>query len=207
MKPINEILPYGEHEPEISKETKHLYCIHQHSNPLKKIVFKHFLKNIKEICKIHHFEWKIRDPKTNRRKYPSANGNAIHWHKNYNYDDAYRAFADHQNPITHNDLLRLYESLKDMDIRSLFTIAQQYLKDIQTYQENNSDGKYAYKLKALIEGYTLIMDEIRTRLGLDKETEEDTTEYTPVSDNPDHEKQEIQDAWNELLWQQVEPRQ
>lgn len=100
------------------------------------------------------------------------------------------------------DLLLLEKTLRDNDIRTLFAIAHSIFEDIQNYQQNNDDGKYAYKLKALLESYKLIMDEIRARLELETETET-TSNIIPVSDNPAHEIDEINDYWDSLMWKEI----
>ena len=173
MKDITEIISFGPQEPEMSKLTKQLYVLVQHDNPLKKINYAEFLRNIKEHCKTHHFDWTCRNDKTNRRVYPSVKGNAIHWCKNYDYPGAYRTFAEYQNGENTTDLLLLEKTLQDGTIRQLFQMAQDCLDRIDELSEQekiNPTFNAAYLKKAETERYVMIMEEIRKRLGIDEET-------------------------------------
>ena len=189
MKDITEIIPFGKQEPEMSKLTKQLYVKVQHQNPIKKINYTDFLRNIKEHCKIHHFDWTCRHPKTNRRIYPSIKGNAIHWCKNYDYQGAYRIYAEYMNGENELDLLLLEKSLKDFDIRLLFEISQDILNEIKSLPK---EPKYEYRRKASMETYVMIMNEIRKRLEIDEENLNIKSEnvHTNLNLNVDDETEE-----------------
>jgi len=203
MKDITEIIPFGDQEPEMSKQTKQLYVKVQHNNPLKKINFKEFILKIKEYIEIYDFDWQCKHS-NGRKCYPRYDKKecAKDWPKRYDYRGAYRTYARYMNGEDETDLLLLEKTLRDNDIRTLFAIAHSIFEDIQNYQQNNDDGKYAYKLKALLESYKLIMDEIRARLELETETET-TSNIIPVSDNPAHEIDEINDYWDSLMWKEI----
>ena len=168
MTDVKEIIPFGKQEPEMSKQTKILYVLVQHENPIKKIDFKDFIKNIKHHCKIQDFPWECRDEKTNRRIYPTydrKNG-AKNWFNRYDYKEAYRIYANHENDEDNVDLLLLEKSLRDTDIRDLFLIAKDILQEIK---EMAKDQKYEYRRKASMETYVMVMSEIRRRLEIDGE--------------------------------------
>ena len=201
MKDIAEIIPFGDQEPELSKLTKQLYCIVQHDSPIKKIDFKDFITNIKEYCKIKDFPWTCKYD-NGRRKYPSydkKNG-AKNWFKRYDYREAYRIYANYMNGEDETDLLLLEKTLKDADIRLLFTIAQDILNEIESLPK---EPKYEYRRKASIETYKIIMDEIRERLQITPNDDDNTSEVIPVSDNPEHELEEIAEEWDKLMWKEI----
>ena len=191
MKDIAEIIPYGPQEPELSKMTKQLYVIEQHKDPIKKINYKQFIKDIKKICKAHDFPWEYRDKKTNRRVYPNYKKNAKNWHKDYDYPGAYRVFAEHQNGEDNIDLLLLEKSLKDSTIRQLFQMAQECLDRIDELSEQektNPTFNAAYLKKAETERYVMIMEEIRKRLGIDEETLNIKSQNTTTNVNLSYEE-------------------
>lgn len=164
MEEIDEKLPYGKQEPELSKLTKQLYVREQHKNPFKKINYRDFLKNIKEICKIHHFDWTCKYD-NGRRKYPSINGNAIHWCKNYDYPGAYRIYADLISDENYDELLRLNRILQDGEVRGLLEEKQNIRNQIHNL--DHDDSNYSFELKRLLESYKLCVSLIDSELGLD----------------------------------------
>lgn len=203
MKDIAEIISFGPQEPEMSKLTKQLYVIVQNDHPLKKINFKQFINNIKEFIEIYDFDWTCKHD-NGRKCYPRYDKKecAKDWFKRYDYWEAYRTFATYQNNENEIDLLILEKTLKDSDIRLLFIIAQDILKEIESLPK---EQKYEYRRKASIETYKLIMDEIRERLCLTNE-EPTSNETINIPDNPEHEDQHIRDIWTERARSDVIPR-
>lgn len=200
MADISEILPFGDQEPEMSKLTKQLYCIVQHDNPLKKINYKEFILKLKEYVEIYDFDWTCKH-ENGRKCYPRYDKKecAKDWLKRYDYRGAYRTYANYMNNEDETDLLLLERTLKDSDIRMLFAIAQNILKEIESLPK---EPKYEYRRKASMETYKLIMEEIRERLQINPE-EETHQEYIPVSDNPEHELEEITEEWDKLMWKEI----
>ena len=204
MTDITEIIPFGDQEPEMSKLTKHLYCIVQHDNPLKKINFKEFIIKIKEYVEIYDFDWTCKH-ENGRKCYPRYDKKecAKDWLKRYDYRGAYRKYAAHENGEDETDLLLLEKTLRDCDIRMLFTIAQDILKEIESLPK---EPKYEYRRKASMETYKIIMDEIRERLGLNKEDIDNEPETMSIPLTPEQEDQHIRDIWTERARQDVIPR-
>ena len=167
MKDITEIIPFGKQEPEMSKLTKQLYVIVQHKNPLEKINFKAFIKNIKEYITIYDFDWTCKH-ENGRKCYPHYDKKecAKDWPRRYDYKGAYRAYVEHQNDEDNIDLLLLEKTLRDSDIRDLLIIAKGILQEIK---EMGKDQKHEYRRKASMETYVIIMNEIRKRLEIDEE--------------------------------------
>lgn len=169
MKPIAEIIPFGDQEPELSKLTKQLYVTVQHKDPITKIDFKDFITNIKEHCKMCDFDWTCRDPKTNRRVYPSYDKKnaAKNWPVRYDYRGAYKEYANYVNNEDGDELLLLNDTLRDSGVRGLFIILQQIEKDLKELQEKPKTDDYSFELKRLLESYKLCLSIIAERLGLD----------------------------------------
>jgi len=201
MTDIAEIIPFGDQEPEMSKLTKQLYCIVQHDNPLKKINFKEFIIKIKEYVEIYDFDWTCKH-ENGRKCYPRYDKKecAKDWLKRYDYRGAYRKYAAYENGEDETDLLLLEKTLRDCDIRLLFTIAQDILNEIKSLPK---EPKYEYRRKASIETYKIIMDEIRERLQITPDDNDNTSEVIPVSDNPEHEIEEIVEEWDKLMWKEI----
>ena len=203
MKDITEIISFGPQEPEMSKLTKQLYVIVQYANPLQKINFKSFILKIKEYIEIYDFDWTGKHD-NGRKCYPRYDKKecAKDWFKRYDYHGAYREYAQYMNGETNTDLLLLERTLRDCDIRLLFTIAQDILNEIDSLPKAE---KYEYRRKASMETYKLIMDEIRERLQLTPEDDKQS-EVAPIPLTPEHEDQHIRDIWTERAKQDVIPR-
>lgn len=190
MTNITEIIPFGKQEPEMSKQTKQLYCIVQHDNPLKKINFKEFITKLKEYVEIYDFDWTCKH-ENGRKCYPRYDKKecAKDWPKRYDYSGAYRTYAEYQNGESGIDLLLLEKTLQDNDIRELLIISEGILHEIK---EMPQDQKYEYRRKASIETYVMIMNEIRKRLGIDEENLNIKSEnvHTNLNLNADNETEE-----------------
>ena len=201
MTDIAEIIPFGKQEPLMSRLTKELYCKVQHENPLKKINFKEFIINIKKYVEIYDFDWTCKH-ENGRKCYPRYDKKecAKDWFKRYDYKGAYRKYAAHENGEDELDLLLLEKTLRDCDIRLLFTIARDILNEIKSLPK---EPKYEYRRKASIETYKIIMDEIRERLQITIDNDDSSSEVIPVSDNPEHELESINEEWDKLMWKEI----
>jgi hypothetical protein len=70
-------------------------------------------------------------------------------------------------------------------------------------EQEDMGAHHEYRIAKDIESKNQLDEKSRQLLGLDKETEDTTSEVIPVSDNPEHEMEAINDKWDELMWKEI----
>ena len=147
-------------------QTKQLYCIVQHDNPLKKINFKQFILKLKEYVEIYDFDWTCKH-ENGRKCYPRYDKKecAKDWLKRYDYRGAYKVYADSVSNDNYDELLRLHRILQDGEVRGFFEEKQNIRNQIHNLDPDDPD--YSFELKRLLESYKLCASLVDSELGLD----------------------------------------
>lgn len=169
----------------------------------KKYFFDHFL----ELCEQYGIDWDYTDKKGNHKiptskDYEYANKNSCF--KKYAWDECFAQFEKDQMSDIEVKAQQFYKK----------SIPQKLIKNEEQYQriDNNIDNSLSeqedlgahneYRIAKDIESKNQLDDKSRQLAGLDKE-EAAAPSTIPVSTNPTHELDEIEEKWDEWMWNQI----
>jgi len=204
-------------ESEFALAVKLCWFIYQFENPNNPIPLKKFCDEFEEIVEHGHIlqiltddynvDWTFynKDGSMCSPKYDTARKA---WQPKYLWKEEYPQFKSDRLMSTDDSEMekyirqKSYFNRKDSEImRTCYDKENDYLK--KEAEEDSKDMTY-YRNKNQ-ETITNIEERWRRRLGLDKEQEKPVERKT-VPDNPEHENNEIDQAWNDHLWKLVQPR-
>ena len=190
---ISEIIPFGQQEKELSKQLKQLYCIHKYNNPLKKINFKEFVNKIKYYAEIYDFEWEVKYP-NGRKHYPKYDKPdfAKDWKSRYDYDGAYKVYANYMNDDESELLLIGEKKYRHDDLPQLILERSRIKDNLESLEVGTREFERAIK------SYNLLTDVINELLGIKIDKSETIIKDETESVNPKF-KPEVVEGVRDIL--------
>jgi len=70
-------------------------------------------------------------------------------------------------------------------------------------EQEDIGAHHEYRIAKDIESKNQLDEKSRQLLGLDKEAEDNPQEVIPVTDNPEHELESINEEWDKLMWKEI----
>ena len=193
-------------ESDYAYDSKILYCIAKLNDEYDVLDTKSFQRKFEELLTDIDYPWKHKK-KDGSLRIPSYKQIVNNWYEENKWDDCAKAYAnDHLEPQKAEALI-IYDKKFKKDTIADFQLIDSLRDRIKVLQqrEKQLNEDHTYRIAKLEETINSIWHRIRERLELDK-AEDDKHALIPVNNKPLHENQDLRDAWNELLWEHVEPR-
>lgn len=188
-------------------DSKQIYFIYKYNNKDEPITYKEFFENFPKYLNITEFNWEHTHKKgKNKGKicYPNPT-TAKDWPAKYEWDKDYKIYENYMNGTAQEDVLDRYlKSMRDSG-KSLVEIKTNLEKAILHGSKLPFFElmKSIYPLTKMGELLSLIDELIQKDIDFRNEDEVNTTDIIPVSDNPEHELEEITEEWDKLMWKEI----
>lgn len=194
-------------ESQYALDSKIVYCMASYNDEYNEMTLKEFAENFEEKLHKVSFEWKHKK-KDGSPRYPSYQQIRNKWFHKYEWERCAREYVEEKTGHAKTESILIYDKKILKDTKADFKLIDSLMARIKTLQnrEKSLNEDHTYRIAKLEETITSIWHRIRERLELDK-AEDDRHALIPVNVNPLHENQDLRNAWNEILWEHVEPRE
>lgn len=193
-------------ESKYALDTKVVYCIASYNDEYNEMTLTYFVEHFEEILNDIEFEWKHKK-KDGSPRYPSYKQITNNWFYQYEWKRCAKEYVEEKTDHAKEESILIYNKkiLKDTisDFKLIDSLRER-IKFLQKQEKENVMIDKTYRIAKLEETINSIWHRILERLELDKN--DDKHALIPVNIKPIHENQDLRDAWNELLWEHVEPR-
>lgn len=197
----------GAREPLFWYEVKKVWLKVKYLPKYNSISKREFFTNFLEYCEMVGIEWGFKD-KQGKLKVPTEkdyNYAATKCFKKYKWDDCFDQYETDRMTESQKRVLKNYNKrieTKVMKNEEQYDRIDSNIDNLLSEQEDLG-AHHEYRIAKDIESKNQLDEKSRQLLGLDKETEDTTSEVIPVSDNPEHEMEAINDKWDELMWKEI----
>ena len=202
------IIGKGKREPLFWFKVKQVWLKVKYKDHYDKISKKEFFRNFQKYCDKYGITWDFTDKKGNPKvpdikDYDHARKNSCF--KKYAWDDCFDQYETDRMTESQKRVLKNYNKrieTKVMKNEEQYDRIDSNIDNLLSEQEDMG-AHHEYRIAKDIESKNQLDEKSRQLLGLDKETEDTTSEVIPVSDNPEHEMEAINDKWDELMWKEI----
>lgn len=186
-------------------DSKVVYCKKKQQDRYDEIDVQYFADHFEEILDDIGFEWKHKC-KDGTWRYPSADQIRNNWYHQHKWEECSETYSNKKTEQNTKKANQVYDKgiLTDTitDFKKIDRLNKRH-EELESLEIGDID--HTYRKAKIEEEINSIWNRIRARLDKDKE-EPTTPERKIVPDNPEHETEEIDKAWNEHLWKLVQPR-
>jgi hypothetical protein len=188
-------------------DSKQIYFIYKYTHKDTPISYKEFFENFPKYIKLTEFNWQHTHKKGKEKGqtcYPNPK-TAKDWPAKYDWDNDYKTYENFMNGTAQEDVFDRYlKSLRDsgkslVEIKTNLEQALLQGSQLPFFELMKS----IYPLAKMGELLSLIDDLIQKDINFRNEEEVTAAEIIPVSNNPDHELDEINDYWDSLMWKEI----
>ena len=197
----------GVNESDYMHKVKQAWLQIHFLDDFKAITKKEFFKNFLDILEKYDIPWDCKDKEGNL-KYPTEE-DYDYCRKNcfskYKWNECYDQYEFDNMDESIKRAKKLYNKrILKKTIRNEKQIDRinDNIDKLLSEQEDQ-ELHHEYRIAKDVETKNNLDDNSRKLLGLDKEAEDKTPEVIPVSDNPEHELEAINDKWDELMWKEI----
>lgn len=201
----------GKREPLFWFKVKQVWLKVKYKDHDNKISKKEFFRNFKKYCDKYGITWDFTDKEGNPKipgikDYDHARKNSCF--KKYAWDDCFTQYEFDEMTNSDKRKRKIYQKNEEDKIikneEQYFRIDKHIDKLLTEQEEENAHNEY--RIAKDIESKNQLDEKSRQLLGLDNETEEDTSDTITIPDNPEQEDQHIRDIWTERALKDVIPR-
>ena len=197
----------GAREPLFWFEVKKVWLQLKYLPKYNSISKKEFFTNFLKYCEIISKDWDCKDKQGNIRiptidDYDYASMNCF---SKYKWDECFDQYEIDRMTNSQKRVLKNYN--KSIETKVMKN-EEQYERidaniDNMLSEQEDIGAHHEYRIAKDIESKNQLDEKSRQLLGLDKEAEDNPQEVIPVTDNPEHELESINEEWDKLMWKEI----